>query len=53
MDANGDGLLAKSEIKGPLEREFATIDADSDGFITETEMRNAPKPQGRGGGRRN
>ena len=53
MDANGDGLLSQSEVKGPLERDFATIDADKDGFITETEMKNAPKPQRGGRGKRN
>ncbi|MGB4971965.1 MAG: hypothetical protein WBO32_04860 [Cyclobacteriaceae bacterium] len=45
MDANNDGKLAKSEVKGPLVIEFSTIDANGDGFLTESEMKNAPRPQ--------
>lgn len=45
MDANQDGKLAKSEVTGRLEKDFVTIDTDGDGFITKTELENAPKPQ--------
>ncbi|WP_343847896.1 hypothetical protein [Algoriphagus jejuensis] len=50
MDANKDGKLAKSEVKGPLLNDFAKIDTDEDGFLSEKEIANAPRPQ-RGGGR--
>lgn len=53
MDANGDGKLAESEVKGPLKNDFSTIDTDEDGFISESEFENAPKPErGQGGGGR-
>ena len=45
MDANQDGKLAKSELEGPLLRDFSQIDSDGDGFITRTELENAPQPQ--------
>ena len=45
MDANEDGKLAKDEIKGPLKNDFAKIDTDKDGFITEKELKKAPKPE--------
>lgn len=45
MDANQDGKLAKSEVKGPLQRDFSTIDRDHDGFIAQSELENAPMPQ--------
>lgn len=45
MDTNGDGKLSKSEVKGPLERDFAKIDSNGDGFISKTELENAPKPE--------
>ena len=44
MDANQDGKLSKNEVTGPLQRDFAKIDSDGDGFITKTEVENAPKP---------
>lgn len=51
MDANNDGKLSKTEVKGPLASDFSKIDADSDGFITKEEIGNAAKhnrqrPQG-------
>lgn len=52
MDANSDGKLAKSEVKGPLEKDFSTIDTDGDGFITQAEFDKAPKPKGEKGGRK-
>ena len=45
MDANKDGKLSKSEVKGRLANDFSRIDSNSDGFITENEMENAPRPQ--------
>ncbi|MEP5253897.1 MULTISPECIES: EF-hand domain-containing protein [Winogradskyella] len=45
MDANEDGKLAESEIKGPLKDQFSKIDTDEDGFISEEEFKNAPKPE--------
>ena len=50
MDANNDGQLSKSEVKGPLLNDFAKIDTNNDGFISKTELQNAPKPQRRQGG---
>ena len=50
MDKNGDGRLAKSELNGPLLNDFNKIDADSDGFLSRDEVKNAPKPK-RGGPR--
>lgn len=53
MDANEDGKLAESEVRGPLKNDFSTIDTDEDGFISEKEFNNAPKPErGQGGGQR-
>ena len=46
MDKNEDGKLAKSELEGPLKDDFAKIDTDEDGFITEAEFKKAPKPKG-------
>ncbi|MDF9799303.1 Ca2+-binding EF-hand superfamily protein [Catalinimonas alkaloidigena] len=48
MDVNKDGKLAKSEVKGPLVNDFSKIDADSDGFLIESELENAPRPQRNG-----
>lgn len=45
MDANEDGKLSKSEIKGPLKKDFAKVDTDEDGFITAEEFAKAPKPK--------
>ena len=44
MDANQDGKLARSEVQGRLKDHFAKVDTNEDGFITEEEMKNAPKP---------
>ncbi|WP_205692160.1 EF-hand domain-containing protein [Cellulophaga sp. Z1A5H] len=45
MDKNDDGMLSKDEVKGPLKDNFAEIDTDEDGYITEEEMKKAPKPE--------
>lgn len=50
MDADGDGQLSKSEVKGPLVDQFSTIDTDGNGYISKEEMEKAPKPErGQGG----
>lgn len=46
MDANKDGKLAKSEVKGPLLNDFSKIDTNEDGYISEEEFEKAPKPEG-------
>ena len=47
MDANYDGKLAKSELKGPIKNDFSKIDTDNDGFITKEELESAQKPERR------
>jgi Ca2+-binding EF-hand superfamily protein len=47
MDANEDGQLSKSEVKGPLKEMFAEVDTNDDGQITKKEFNKMPKPQGR------
>ena len=49
MDANKDGKLSESEVKGPLKTDFAKIDTDEDGYLSEKELANAPKPERQGG----
>lgn len=53
MDTNNDGLLSKSEVKGPIVNDFDKIDTNGDGFISKIEFEAAPKPEraGQGGGR--
>ncbi len=54
MDTNNDGLLSKSEVKGPIVNDFDQIDTNGDGYISKEEFEKAPKPQrngGPGGGR--
>ena len=53
MDTNKDGLLAPSEARGRLAENFESIDTDGDGFISRTELENAPRPQRGQRGRRN
>ena len=49
MDANKDGKLSKDEVKGPLANDFSKIDTDDDGYISEEELENAPKPERQSG----
>lgn len=51
MDVNKDGKLDISETDGRLKETFTTIDINNDGFITEEEFNNAPRPQRPRGGR--
>ena len=46
MDANKDGKLEKSELKGPIATDFDKIDLNKDGFLSEEELKAAPKPKG-------
>lgn len=45
MDSNKDNKLSKDEVKGPIKNDFATIDTNNDGYITNKELDIAPKPQ--------
>jgi len=47
MDANGDGKLSKSEVRGPLQNDFDQLDLNGDGFLSLTELNNAKPPGGR------
>ncbi|MFM2587838.1 DUF1566 domain-containing protein [Vibrio sp. TBV020] len=38
MDINGDGKLSRTEVKGPLSKDFNRIDRNNDGYITEGEL---------------
>lgn len=38
MDANGDGKLEESEVKGPLQNNFARADKNNDGYLTLEEL---------------
>ena len=49
MDTNKDGKLSKTEVKGPLQKDFAKIDSNGDGFISKEELEKAPKPNRQGG----
>jgi hypothetical protein len=44
MGINDDGLLSKSEVKGPLLNDFDKIDTNQAGFISHFELENTPKP---------
>ena len=53
MDVNKDGKLALTEVDDRLKERFPQIDTNQDGFLTEEEFKNAPKPQrGKRGGQR-
>ena len=48
MDANNDLKISKDEAHGPLAKDFASLDADSDGFITTEELKAMKKgPRGK------
>ena len=42
MDANGDGVLARSETSGNFQNNFALYDADGDGIINGAEASRGP-----------
>ena len=44
LDLNNDQKISTQEVKGPLKMHFSKIDSNHDGFITETEYKNAPPP---------
>ena len=49
MDANNDGKLSKTEVKGPLKEGFSKIDANNNGFLSKEELekggeKNKQKP---------
>ena len=46
LDKDGDGKLAVAEVPQGLKDRFSKIDANSDGFIDQTELRSAFKPRG-------
>ena len=48
MDANNDGVISKTEAKGPLKNDFSKVDTNSDGVLSKEEIEKAPKPEGRG-----
>ena len=52
MDANNDGKLSITEVKGPLKEDFSIIDSNDDGYISKEELedkakKNKPRPQGK------
>lgn len=52
MDANEDGKLSESEVKGPLQKHFSEIDIDKDGFLSKAELEKMPPPPKKGKGRK-
>lgn len=42
MDVNGDGVLTKGEVKGPLADDFDHFDADKSDTLTEEELPAPP-----------
>lgn len=45
LDSDMDGKLSNIEVRGPLAEDFLKIDTNNDGFLSEKELENAPKPQ--------
>jgi HlyD family secretion protein len=50
QDKDGDGKLSPAEVSGPLADNFAQVDTDHDGFISEPEMQAMIQRFRRGGG---
>ena len=48
MDIDQNGQLSRSEVRGPLQRDFDRIDTDNNEFLSRFELENAPAPQGQG-----
>lgn len=49
LDKDGDGKISSTEFDGPAEH-FTRFDANSDGYITESEVPSGPPQGGRQGG---
>lgn len=43
LDENGDGVLSKDEVKGPLADDFDRLDVDQSGTLTEEELPAPPR----------
>jgi Ca2+-binding EF-hand superfamily protein len=41
LDVDGDGKISRSEARGRLKQNFASIDTDGDGFLSRDEIRKA------------
>jgi len=44
LDGNKDSKISLEEAKGPLKEHFAKVDANGDGYISQDELQNTPKP---------
>ena len=47
LDTDKDEKISLKEAKGPLQKDFSTVDTNEDGFITKEELKKAPKPKRR------
>jgi len=47
LDVNGDSLLTKDELRGPLLDDFERFDVDGNGSLTEEELPAPPSGQKR------
>ncbi|MEL0613929.1 EF-hand domain-containing protein [Marinomonas arenicola] len=45
LDTNGDGVLTKDELRGPLADDFDRFDTDNSGTLTEDELPAPPSHQ--------
>ncbi|MGR5142042.1 hypothetical protein ACQKPX_10235 [Photobacterium sp. DNB23_23_1] len=43
LDTNGDGVLTKDELRGPLLDDFEKFDKDGSGSLSEDELPEPPK----------